>query len=302
MHILITGGTGLIGRALCRHFAAQGHELFVWSRRPTQVAELCGTGVHGLARLADYPQSLPLDAVINLAGAPIADRPWTAARRKVLWDSRVGLTEQLIDWLAEREHKPEVLLSGSAVGWYGNGGDVPLDEQAGIQSEDFAQELCAAWELAASRVRTLGIRLVLLRTGLVLAADGGFLQRLLLPFKCGLGGPLGSGQQYMPWIHLADQVALIDTLINTPEACGPYNACAPEPVTNRQFATALAAVLRRPAVLPVPGFALKALLGELSVLLLGGQRAVPAKAQALGYRFQYTDCKAALTQLLHRAE
>ncbi|MCJ8168085.1 TIGR01777 family oxidoreductase [Atopomonas sediminilitoris] len=298
MHILITGGTGLIGRALCQHWLDAGHEVYVLSRRPHDVPELCGESVHGLSRLSDYPAELALDAVVNLAGEPIADKPWTAARRKVLWDSRVSLTEQLIDWLATREQKPEVLISGSAVGWYGDTGDAQVDEKSAPHSEDFAQQLCTAWELAASRAQTLGMRVVLLRTGLVLAPHGGVLARLLLPFKLGLGGPIGSGQQYMPWIHLDDEVALIDTLINKTDAHGPYNACAPNPVTNQVFSRSLARVLGRPAFLRVPAFALRTLLGELSVLMLGGQRVQPAKAQALGYTFKHTDCEQALKQLL----
>ena len=181
MHILLTGGTGLIGRALCRHWAQQGHQLTVWSRTPQQVEALCGRGVRGIARLEELAEE-PLDAVVNLAGAPIADRPWTAARRNLLWASRVTLTEQLLAWLGTREQRPEVLISGSAVGWYGDGGERELTEASPPVREDFASQLCIAWEETAQRAEALGVRVVLVRTGLVLSSEGGFLSRLLLPF------------------------------------------------------------------------------------------------------------------------
>jgi uncharacterized protein len=300
MHILLTGGTGLIGRALCRHWLHQGHQLTVWSRRPEQVASLCGDAVRGIARLEDLGEE-PLDALVNLAGAPIADRPWTRKRKALLWASRIGLTEQLLAWLATRQQRPAVLLSGSAVGWYGDGGERELHEDSPPVSEDFAAQLCGAWEETALRAQALGMRVVLLRTGLVLAAEGGLLKRLLLPFKLGLGGPLGDGRQWMPWIHIDDQIALIDFLLQQVHAQGPYNACAPQPERNRAFSQALGRELHRPAFIPAPAFVLRLLLGELAVLLLGGQRAVPARLQEAGFNFRFTDLDAALTDLLsHR--
>ena len=229
MHILITGGTGLIGRALCQHWGQQGHQLTVWSRRAQQVPTLCGAGVRGVAHLEELTDE-PVDAVVNLAGAPIADRPWTRKRKAMLWASRIGLTEQLLAWLETRADKPKVLLSGSAVGWYGDAGEREMTEDCAPVSEDFAAQLCSAWEETALRAEAFGMRVVVLRTGLVLARDGGFLKRLLLPFKLGLGGPLGDGRQWMPWIHLVDQIALIDFLLTHEAASGPYNASAPNPV------------------------------------------------------------------------
>ncbi|MEB0310048.1 TIGR01777 family oxidoreductase, partial [Pseudomonas sp. 10B1] len=265
MHILLTGGTGLIGRQLCKSWRSQGHQLTVLSRRPDEVRRLCGDSVRGIARLDDVGAD-PIDAVVNLAGAPIADRPWTRKRKALLWESRVGLTEQLLAWLERREQKPRVLISGSAVGWYGDGGERELNEDAAPVALDFASRLCDAWEETAQRAEALGIRVVIVRTGLVLADGGGFLQRLLLPFKLGVGGPIGSGRQWMPWIHIQDQVALIDFLLNRTQAQGLYNACAPYPVRNREFAKTLGTVLHRPAFMPLPAFALRALLGEMSVL------------------------------------
>lgn len=299
MHILLTGGTGLIGRRLCKHWLAQGHQLTVLSRKPDDVARLCGANVRGIAHFDDIG-SQHVDAVINLAGAPIADRPWTRKRKILLWDSRITLTEQLVTWLERREQKPDVLISGSAVGWYGDGGERELDENAQPVSEDFASRLCIAWEETAQRAETLGIRVVQVRTGLVLADEGGMLQRLLPPFKMGMGGPIGNGRQWMPWVHIEDQIALIDFLMSRDDARGPYNACAPSPARNRDFAKTLASVLHRPSFMPMPAVALRVLLGELSILLLGGQRARPDRLQEAGFTFRFTDLRAALENLLGR--
>ncbi len=298
MHILLTGGTGLIGRQLCQHWLAQGHRLTVWSRQPEHVATLCGAQVRGVGRLEEVVGAV--DAVVNLAGAPIADRPWTRKRKALLWGSRVSLTETLLAWLEGLAQKPAVLISGSAVGWYGDGGERELTEACGPVQDDFPSQLCIAWEETAQRAQALGIRVVLVRTGLVLAAEGGFLSRLLLPFKLALGGPIGNGRQWMPWVHINDQIGLIDFLLHKQDASGPYNACAPHPVRNREFAKTLGQVLHRPAFMPMPAFALKVGLGELSGLLLGGQKALPERLLAAGFTFQFTELHAALDDLSSR--
>lgn len=297
MHILLTGGTGLIGRSLCRYWLSQGHNLVVCSRQPEQVPGLCGAAVRGIRQLSEYGEQ-PLDAVINLAGAPIADRPWSAKRKALLLDSRIALTEQLVSWLGTRADKPQVLLSGSAVGWYGDAGEHLLADDSPAVGDDFAAQLCAAWEFEAQQAQALGIRVVLLRTGLVLARDGGFLARLLTPFKLGLGGRLGNGRQWMPWIHVADQVALIDFLLHQSDARGAFNACAPVPVRNSEFTQALGRVLHRPTLLPVPALLLRVLLGELAGLLLGGQRALPSRLTTAGFVFRFNTVEAALSDLL----
>ena len=299
MHILLTGGTGLIGRQLCRHWLSEGHSLTVWSREPEKVAKICGPKVRGISRLEDIGQEA-VDAIINLAGAPIADRPWTTKRKALLWSSRITLTEHLLAWLETREQKPDVLISGSAVGWYGDGGERELTEESAPVIDDFASQLCIAWEETAQRAEALGIRVVLVRTGLVLSADGGFLSRLLLPFKLALGGPIGNGRQWMPWIHIHDQIALIDFLLHQKNASGPYNACAPKPVRNSEFAKTLGAVLHRPAFMPMTALALKVCLGELSLLLLGGQKAMPVRLLEAGFTFRFTDLRAALDDLSSR--
>ncbi|MGY2442153.1 TIGR01777 family oxidoreductase [Pseudomonas sp. SDO52101_S400] len=299
MHILLTGGTGLIGRQLCRHWLGQGHRLTVLSRRADKVAKICGAPVRGIARLEDFGDE-PVDVIVNLAGAPIADRPWTHRRKTVLWSSRITLTESLLTWLENRGQKPSLLISGSAVGWYGDGGERELTEESPPVIDDFASQLCIAWEETAQRAEAMDIRVVLVRTGLVLSAEGGFLSRLLLPFKLGLGGPLGNGRQWMSWIHIDDQIALIDFLLHRDQASGPYNACAPKPVRNREFAKTLGSVLHRPAFMPMPALALKVGLGEMSLLLLGGQRATPTRLLEAGFTFRFTDLRAALDDLSSR--
>lgn len=297
MRILLTGGTGLIGRALCRHWASDGHQLVVWSRRPETVAALCA-GARGIAALEQLDDDAPLDAVVNLAGAPIADRPWTAGRRELLQASRIGLTQALVAWLGRQPRRPRVLLSGSAVGWYGDGGERLLDEASPPGTPDFGSRLCAAWEEAAVAAESLGLRVILLRTAPVLAPAGGVLARLRVPFGWGLGGRLGSGRQWMPWIHIEDTVRLIDQLVRDERARGVFNACAPAPVRNADFTRALAGALHRPALLPVPGRALRLALGEMSELLLAGQRAVPARALAGGFQFAHPGLEGALASVL----
>ena len=297
MHILLTGGTGLIGRALSQRLLHDGHQLTVLSRRPEQVPDLCGAAARGVARL-DELEGQRLDAVINLAGAPIADRHWTARRKAILWESRVSLTEHLVSWLGRQPNKPEVLISGSAVGWYGDGGDKILNENSAPHIE-YTHTLCDAWEAAARRAASHGIRVCLLRTGLVLAPDGGFLSRLLLPFKLGLGGPIGRGQQYMPWVHRDDMLGIIMQLMLNRQASGAYNAVAPNPVTNRAFSRSLGRALRRPALLPLPPPLLKLALGEMSRLLLTGQRAVPDKLLQQGYMFRFSELETALDDVIN---
>lgn len=296
MHILLTGGTGLIGRGLCHYWAAQGHQLTVISRTPQHVNALCGDSVRAIGELSELADE-PLDAVINLAGEPIADKPWSRARKSLLWASRITLTEELVSWLATRSHKPTVLVSGSAVGWYGNGGERELSEEAPQVTNDFAAQLCNAWEEAAMRAEQQGIRVVLVRTGLVLADKAGFLKRLLPVFKLCMGGKVGSGRQWMPWVHLNDEIAAIDFLVHYQTASGPYNVCSPHPVRNREFTYELAHALNRFALLPVPGLVLRVSLGELSSLLLAGQRCVPQRLLEAGFKFRFNRLDVALADL-----
>jgi uncharacterized protein len=298
MNILITGGTGLIGRKLCAALLAKGHEITVLSRSPDSVKAKCGEAVQAMATLDEWTPETIFDAVINLAGEPIVDARWTDQQKQRLWQSRVSLTETLVQRIANAKHKPAVLLSGSAVGFYGDGGDNILDESLPAGT-DFGAHLCSAWENAAQSASDFGIRVCLLRTGLVLASSGGLLGRMLPAFKLGLAARLGNGQQWMSWIHIDDYVAIVLLLLENAQAVGAYNMTAPEPVTNQQFTNTLAHVLHRPALFVAPAFLLKLMLGERAELLLGGQRALPTNVQALGYRFQYATLEQALTAALN---
>ena len=286
MKILITGGTGLIGRALCRALTDAGHQLTVLSRKPDSVKRKCGDAVESISSLSQWDDTRVFDAVINLAGEPIVDARWTALRKKALWDSRVTLTEELVERIRRATHKPAVLLSGSAIGYYGNRGDQALDESSDA-ANDFAAKLCQAWEAAAQDASDLGVRVCLLRTGLVLSSQGGLLGRMLLPFKLGLGARLGGGTQWMSWIHLDDYIAMVIRLLASADINGPVNMTAPEPVTNGDFTSTLAKALRRPALFAAPCFVLKFILGERADMLLGGQRVLPTKIVAHGFRFAF---------------
>lgn len=297
MHILITGGTGLIGRQLCRALLAEGHELTVLSRNPDAVPAKCGANVRAMASLDEWQSDRTFDAVINLAGEPIVDARWTEQRKQVLWDSRVTLTESLVRHIAAAQQKPGVLLSGSAVGYYGDRGDAVLDESAEAGA-DFPARLCKAWEAAALGAEKSGVHVCLLRTGLVLSRQGGLLGRMLLPFRLGLGARLGNGKQWMSWIHIDDYVAMLLGLMRNEHASGPYNMTAPQPATNREFTATLAKVLHRPAPFIMPAWFLKPVMGERACLLLEGQKMLPKKIESAGYRFAFTNLADALQDLL----
>ena len=297
MHILITGGTGLIGKQLCKALLAEGHELTVLSRNPASVPVKCGTGVHAMATLGEWHSGQTFDAVINLAGEPIVDARWTARRKQVLWDSRVTLTGELVRHIASAGRKPAVLLSGSAVGYYGNRGDAAMYETDDA-GEDFPARLCKAWEDAARAAEQAGVRVCLLRTGLILSNKGGLLGRMLLPFKFGLGARLGDGKQWMSWVHIDDYVAMVLKLLHDAQASGPYNMTAPQPATNAEFTASLAKVLHRPALFAAPAPLLKLAMGERACLLLEGQKVLPGKMSAAGYRHQFTNLADAFRNLL----
>jgi len=297
MKILITGGTGFIGRTLCHRLLDSGHELIVLSRRPEQVTKLCGESVTAVSDLEDLSAEESINAIINLSGEGIADRLWTKKRKQKLLDSRINITRQLITYVASARQKPAVMISGSAVGYYGKNGESEADKTPD-NPDDFAQQLCKQWEAAAEAVKQHGVRLCILRTGLVIGRDGGFVKRMLLPFKLGLGGRLGDGQQWMSWIHKEDLITIIETLLSTAELEGIFNATAPQPVTNAEFSACLAKNLHRPAIFPVPAVVLKLLLGEMSGLLLGGQKVLPERLVEQEFPFQYETLDSALKVIL----
>ncbi|MDE2421374.1 MAG: TIGR01777 family oxidoreductase [Gammaproteobacteria bacterium] len=297
MKILLTEGTGLIGQAICKYWSDMGYELIVLSRRPDQVAQTC-SGARGIATLSEIPKDESIDAIINLSGAPIADKRWSISRRSVLWQSRVDFTQQLVDWVSTLVTKPKVMISGSATGWYGNSHDNILTESNSTQSQDFGSQLCRAWEDEASKITTYGVRLILLRTAPVLSAHGGMLQRLMVVFKLGLGGRMGSGRQWMSWIHIHDKVKLIDFLLHHSECNGVFNACSPEPVRNQEFTKTLSKIVNKPAFIPVPAWLLQLGLGELSGLMLDSQRAIPERALEYGFSFDFPKLDDALNNLI----
>ena len=298
MNILITGGTGFIGNALTQRLAAQGHTLTVLSRHADSVALKCGADIQVLTDLNTIKPQDSYHVVINLAGAPIFDQLWTAKRKNTIRNSRIALTQQLIDVLAKLEQKPDLLISGSAIGYYGSQGDSVLTENS-ANGNDFSAQLCIDWERTALQAEQLGVRVCLIRTGLVIASSGGLLQRLLPLFRLGLGGRLGDGQQWMSWIHREDWLAIAETMIANPAMRGAYNATAPNPVNNLEFTKTLAQTLNRPALLPTPAIILKTLLGEMSELVLGSQRVIPDRLLQQGFSFNYQNLSAALSAELN---
>lgn len=294
MRVVVTGGTGFLGRALVDALAGRGAEAVVVTRDPSRAGfppGARGIGWDGLATAVDGA-----DAVVNLAGETIAQR-WTTAAKSRIVGSRAQAAERVGAALRASKSPPAVLVNASAVGFYGSRGDEELTEESPSGS-GFLAETTLAWERAAREAVPDDVRLVLLRTGVVLDAAEGALARMLLPFRLGLGGPLGSGRQWMPWIHRDDLVALLLAALDDARYEGPVNGTAPGPVPMRVFAAALGRVLRRPAFAPAPAFAIRAAMGEMAALVLDGQRALPAKALALGFRFRFPDLEQALRDLL----
>lgn len=279
-----------------------GHQLTVLSRKPESVAEKCGADVAALKSLADWAPNQHFDAVINLAGEPIMGSRWTKQRKRILWDSRVTLTERLVDAIGKAKTKPAVLVSGSAVGIYGNQGDAILDEASAPVQDGFGQHLCQAWEEAALGAGEFDVRVCLLRTGLVIGKDGGFLQKMLLPFRLGLGGRLGDGKQWMSWIHMKDHVAMTQHLVESPNLGGAFNLTAPNPVTNNEFTRCLAKILKCPSRVGMPAWFLRLGAGEMAELMLGGQRVLPRRFQSENFRFSYGALEPALRDSLGSAE
>jgi uncharacterized protein (TIGR01777 family) len=298
--VAITGTSGLIGSALVKRLRQRGHSVRRLVRHtPDQAAgEVQWDPERGLLD----PVSLAgVQAVVHLAGAPIAQR-WTAARKEAIRTSRVKGTDLLAGTLAAMDQRPAVLLSGSAIGYYGDRGDEELDEGSRADS-DFLANVTQEWERATTPAARGGVRVVLLRTGIVLAKEGGALAKLLLPFRMGLGGPIGSGRQWMSWIALEDHLRAIEFALHTDSLRGPVNLAAPNPTTNAEFASTLGRVLARPAILPVPRFALELLYGEMAdATILAGQRAVPRALTAAGFTFNLPTLEQALRAELSRSD
>lgn len=301
MRVVVTGATGLIGGRLCSDLMAGGHTLVVLARNPESArSALPGVEAHAWdATSAPAPTEAldGADAVVHLAGESIAAGRWTTARKKLIRDSRVVGTRNLVAGLAQCRRKPATLVNGSATGFYGNRGDELLDE-ASDRGSGFLADVCVDWENEARKAEGLGVRVVLLRTGFVLAAKGGALPKMLMPFRFFVGGPVASGRQYISWIHIDDEVGLIRHALERTTVSGPLNATAPHPRTNEELGGVAARLLKRPALFRVPAFVLRLALGEMAELLLEGQRVLPRKAEQTGYRFRFAELEPALESLL----
>ena len=293
MRIVLAGGSGFLGRALRARLERDGHSVAVLTRSPGRTPDAVTWTPDGT--VGPWASAIAgADAIVNLAGEGIADKRWNDARRRALRDSRLLTTRSLVGAL--RQSPAPVLVNASAVGYYGARADERVTEST-PPGADFLSQLCVEWEREADQASAT-TRVALVRTGLVLHPDGGALGQMLLPFKLGAGGPMGSGTQFMPWIHLDDWVSLVLWLIESRDARGAFNGTAPAPVTNREFAGALGRALHRPAIVPAPAFALRILLGEFAESLLTGQRAVPARALEQGFTFRFGDLDGALADLL----
>ena len=289
MKILITGGTGFIGSALCENLSNQGHQVVVLSRT-RQGANY----VHDLSALdAGYA------AIINLAGEPLNKRRWNKKVKREIYASRMATTQAVIDYIRAATIKPKVLLSGSAIGFYGSSLQREFCENDAPEGADFAHDLCRDWEQKAAEAGQYGVRVCLLRTGIVLGKGGGALHAMMLPFKLGLGAVLGDGKQWMGWIHMQDVLGAIDLLLQDDSLNGPFNLTAPTPVTNQDFSKLLAGALKRPLLLAMPALIAELLFGEMAkILLIRGQKVLPSKLIASKYQFKYPDLKAALVNIV----
>ncbi len=299
MKVVIAGGTGFLGNALAWAWAEESHDVRVLTRSlgPGQAQHESGTGKPGITRVGWQPDGQAggltrelegAAVVINLAGESIAGARWSAARKQALRDSRILPTRSLAAALAQTSDRPRTFISGSGIGYYGDRGSEPLSEGSS-PGDDFLAHICVEWEAEAQRAASPAVRVVLLRTAPVLEKSGGALPQMMRPFRFFAGGPMGSGRQYMPWVHRLDWIEMVRWITETPAIHGPVNVTAPHPVRNAEFARALGRAMHRPALVPAPRFALKIALGELADALLASQRALPGASLAHGYHFRYPE-------------
>jgi uncharacterized protein (TIGR01777 family) len=299
MKVVITGATGFIGSILTDRLWNQLYDVALLSRRPPREVNVTKKewfawqpGVGG-----EWEKAVDgADGIVNLAGEPIAGKRWSAAQKQKLRSSRIDATKSLVHAIAKAKVKPKFLINASAVGYYGSHGDETITEKTG-PGQGFLSQLCVEWEEEANEAESFGVRVVLVRTGIVLGKGKGALAKMVPPFKMFAGGPLGSGQQWMPWIHIEDEVGLLCFLIENDNARGAFNTTAPNPVTMKEFSKALGDVLDRPSWVSVPPSALALMVGEMADMLLSGQRAVPEAALKLGYTFKYPEIRDALRSL-----
>ncbi|MFT6267307.1 MAG: hypothetical protein ACJAVV_000097 [Alphaproteobacteria bacterium] len=291
-HVLISGGTGLIGRHLIQKLHHQ-YKITVISRDPSRAKRLLGNKVAALS-LDEITQVNDYDAIVNLAGEPIADKRWTDNQKKVICDSRWDITTRLVDLINNADSKPEVFISGSAIGVYGRQGDTPINEDFDDYHDEFSSQVCRKWESIALGAQT---RVCIARTGIVLEENGGALAKMMMPFRLGLGGPISEGTQFMSWIHIEDMVKALEFMLINDKCTGPYNFTAPNPNTNAFFSIKLAKRLDRPCMFRVPKVVIKTLMGESSDLVLYGQKVMPERLIAAGFAFTYPTLEEALNAL-----
>jgi uncharacterized protein (TIGR01777 family) len=287
MKILITGGSGLIGSNIIP--ILRPCDVSVYTRNVAMAEQILGYKIHFLSTLTHLTNLDDFDVVINLAGEPIVAKKWTDEQKKKIEHSRWSITENIVALINAGKNPPELLISGSAIGFYGRQQDQIIDEDFASPHDEFSHQLCERWEFLAKQAESDKTRVCILRTGVVITRRGGALQKMLLPFKLGLGGPIGNGQQYMSWIHLEDMLRGIAHLINNESCEGTYNFTAPNPVTNSEFSRELASALSRPCLFKVPEFMLRMMMGEMADLVIYGQRVVPKRLQESGYEFIYQD-------------
>jgi uncharacterized protein len=296
--VLVTGASGFIGGHVVRWCAARGVAAWAWTRNVERTRARLGAQARSVARLADIPADAPIDAIVNLAGAPVFGPPWTRRRRQLLIDSRVRTTQSVLEWCRGRAVPPRAIVSASAIGFYGAAGEEWLDESSPPQPRAFQSQLCMAREAAADAARDLGLRVVNLRLGLVLGADGGILPQLARPARLGMAAVIGDGRQWMSWIHLEDVLRILELVLADATIDGPVNVVAPQPVRQREFQRALAHTLRRPLWLRVPGAVLNLALGEMAELLVRSQRVAPRRLGEHGFEFRHPALEPALRAIL----
>jgi uncharacterized protein (TIGR01777 family) len=295
MRVFLTGATGFIGHALTSRLLGMHHHVIAWVRDVEKARAALGSDIELVSAGSDLGEPISrADAIVNLAGESIFGR-WTSARKRAIVESRVNLTRAIANAVSRSASRPTVFISGSAVGYYGDRGDEIVDDDA-PPGDDFLATLCREWEAAA--LGASGTRVFIVRTGIVLGKNGGALPNMVMPFRFGMGGPIGSGRQYVPWIHLDDYLAIIMAALEDDRMRGPMIAAAPKPVTSRDLAKAIGAVLHRPSFMPVPAIALRILLGEAAAMLLTGQRVRPRRLEELGFKWRFSTIEAALSDLL----